>query len=138
MEQGRVVMTLGGKAYTFMWGTRAIREMQEALSTPDHLVSPDEIFREIRRNRIKYVSTFIWAGLLKHHPETTPDGADDILDSASPEEVEKLIREFGLGLTPDPDDVKELSKGAKANPRKARPARRGTGSTSTSKPAVSV
>lgn len=135
LDVGFVRMTLGGEEYRFVWGTLAIREMQEVLSTPDHLVSPDEIFREIKRNRLKYICALVWGGLLKHHPGITLKDVDDILDSATDAEMQALVKEFGLDLAPDPADAKELSKGVKKNPRTAQ-AKRGTGEHSTSKPAV--
>jgi hypothetical protein len=133
LEKSTVEMVLGGTRYTFMWGTKAIREMQELLSTPEHLVSPEEIFAELKRGRLKFVCAFIWAGLQKHHPHITLADADDVLDGASEEEVQKLLRDFGLSLTPAPDDMKELSEGVKKNPRQAR-AKRGTGGNSSSMP----
>jgi hypothetical protein len=140
LEKSTVEMVLGGTRYTFMWGTKAIREMQELLSTPEHLVSPEEIFAELKRGRLKFVCAFIWAGLQKHHPNIPLESknpevlsADDILDGASEAEVDKLLKEFGLRLTPAPDDMKELSEGVKKNPRQAR-AKRGTGGNSSSRP----
>lgn len=137
LDKAEVVMVLGGKPYTFMWGTRAIREMQEHLSTPEHLVSPEEIFAELKRKRLKYLCAFIWSGLLKHHPHTKVEDADDILDSATEEEIATLLREFGLSLTPDQKDAKELTAGVKRNPPKAR-AKRGTGGNSTTRRAALV
>lgn len=139
IEQDKVSMVLGGNTYTFLWGTRAIRDMQELLSTPDHLVSPKEIFDQVQRGRLKFVCAFIWAGLQKHHPKITLEQTDDILDGATEEEVDALIKKFGLRLTPAPADVAELSAGVKANPPKARPRRkRGTGETGISTRAASV
>lgn len=132
LDKAEVVMALGGTSYTFVWGTRAIREMQELLSTPEHLVTPTEIFFELKRGRVKFVCAFIWAGLLKHTPGVTHDDADDILDKSTDAEIKALLKRFGISLTPAPEDVQELAEGVQKNPRKAR-ATRGTGAKSNSK-----
>jgi len=126
-------MTLGGKTYEFLWGTRAIREMQEFLSTPDKLVSLDEILAQIRAKRLHYMCAFVWAGLLKHNPEIKFTDVDEIMDSATEAELEALRREFFGGLTPSQADLHELGTGRKKNPRKAR-AKASTGVNSISTP----
>ena len=131
--KGEFSLTLSGKTYTFKLGTAALIELQEMWSTPERTESIEEILFNVQIGRLKYIRSFLWAGLQKHHPNTTMDQVDDLLDEASEEEVKALLADLGLSMQPDPKDAKELI-GSK-RPRTA-PGRRtsGTGGNSATRP----
>lgn len=97
------------------------------------------ILHQVFSGRMKYIAAYLWAGLKRFHPEVTLPDVMDLLDSASMEEVQQLLRDLGLSMQPAPEDAKELSQGVtkKKNPRKARP-KPGAGENSISSAAASV
>lgn len=98
-----------------------------------------EILDEVMKGRVKYVRSFLWAGLRRFHAALTLEDVSDMLDESDEQEIKRLLRDLNLTTAPDPKDVKELNEGTRRNPLKAQTRRtRGTGASSTSKPAASV
>lgn len=138
-DKGEVGLTLNGTDYTFKLGTNALVELQEMVSASGTVEPIEAIWQQIGLGRVKYIRALIWAGLQKFHTGTTLDQVDDLLDSASEPEIQRLLSDLGLTTVPAKEDAKELSEGGskKRNPRTARKTA-GTGGTSSSTPAPSV
>lgn len=132
-SKGEFSIRLNEQDYTFKLGTSALIELQEMLSTAEHVVKIEDILAGVMSGRLKYVRAFLWAGLQKYHDGMSLSDVSDLIDEASEPEVAKLLSDLGMTVQPDPKDVEELKAGKGKRPRKARRPS-GTGAKSTSHP----
>ena len=137
-ERGEVSRTIGGTSYTFVLDMAAmIAAETEASRQAGKDVTWDQFWSQVVRGSARAAVVFVWAMLLRHHPDLSVEAVVQLIDEAGG--VVGLQAVFEQGATsasPDPEDVKELgvSKKAKGRPRKAQTAG-GTGAAS-SAPAV--
>ena len=141
-QKGEVDFVLDGRTFTFRLGTGALIELQEHVSKLEGAQAAlEQIFLDAARGRVLAIRAVLWAGLRKHHPEVTLEGVEDLLDAASPDEIQALLGNLGATTVPDPADLRTLGVSAPAGdrPQTARGRRAGgTGVGSTSTPVASA
>lgn len=134
-HKGEVDLIVGEQSYRLKLGTASAIEFQEMFSTPEEPADIDQLMLHLRRGRLKYVVAYLCAAMQKFHPGTTTNDVEELLDTARPEDIQNVLQQLGVSMTPAQEDLAELAKGVKANPRKAR-ASRGTGGSSSSRRAA--
>lgn len=132
-ERGEVSLTLDGKVYTLALSLNAMVALEELFSTPEKLMTFEEVSALADKGSIKHVRALIWSVFQDYHPEVTLTGVSKLVTAAGGLGVLTVkLAELAKASTPDPKDLKKL--GVKANPPGARAARSGTGEGSTSRP----
>ena len=138
-EKGEVDLSLAGQTWTFKLGTGALIELQELVSKAEgSLVPIERIFQDAARGRVSSIRAILWAGLRKYHGDRTLTDVEDLLDAASPAEIQALLGDLGATTQPDQADLDTLGVAevpGKGHPRKARAVASGTGEGFTSTPA---
>jgi hypothetical protein len=143
-QQGEVVLTVGHRHYTLVMGMAGLALLQKRLSLAGSTKKLTQVVQEalagLDAESVEHIVLLILAGLQKHHPEFSTEAQvmNLIDDMGGVEALGDQLTDAAAWMKPDPEDVKALSSGQKANPRKAQTRRRGTGGRSTSTPAVSV
>lgn len=136
-DSGEAILRANGSTYRLAMKTAALSALQKRLSPPGQLLKLDTLVKEMSRRlmeeSIDHVVVFVWAALQKHHPGTTEDEAMGIIDDAGGiTALTPVFTELASSMSPDPADLKELSKDrTNGNPRKAR-ARKTSGGNSSS------
>lgn len=86
-DPGReVTLQAGDRALTLYAGNRALRLIERETGEP--LLT---LFDRFNSGDITLVTTLVWALLQRHHPETTIDDTDDVIDAAGYEAVSAAI-----------------------------------------------
>lgn len=132
---GEAELKVGENTYRIVLKTAGLAALQKHFSVPGKVADLDDLLSKVNAGSVEHIVVFIWAALLKHHPEFTIETTTDLIDDAGGVMgLAMQLLDVGQGVVPDPVDVKELSEGVKKNPRKARartPA--GTGENSNSR-----
>lgn len=135
-ERGEVSITVGETTYTMVFNMGAMiaaEEKAEAIGMP---LTWDEIVTKADQGSARCFRLFIWAMLIKHHPQVTLDQVSDLIDQVGGAlGMQRAVQAAHRSVQPDRRDVQAL--GSTPRPRKAR-AVNGTGARSTSRPVASA
>lgn len=138
-DSGEVTWMVRDTPYTLVLRTAALSALQKRLSPAGQIIPLDQLLVELKRasdaQSVEHVVLLLWAALQKHHKGITEDQVIDLIDeSGGIASLSHTLAALDRASAPDPEDVKELSRGA--NPPKARTRKaHGAGETSRSVPA---
>jgi hypothetical protein len=120
-ERGEVALTINGKTYTLVLKTAGLIAIQKRLS-PAGKTRPlvdviAELDRSVKAESLEHIVVFLWAALQKYHKGMTEDDAINLIDDAGGiPGLDAVFSELSASMTPDAEDVKELTP---KRPRKA-------------------
>ena len=140
-HKGEVTIDVEGTAYTLALTIDAMVALEDQFSTPQKLVTFQEILGLADRGSVKAMRALIWAALQRHHPTITLTDVSDLVQRAGG--LAAFVQTFSALAKvsfADPKDLEALGVPTGANPPRAQGGTpiRGTGGRSTSTPAVSA
>jgi len=137
-ERGELsVLGRDGETYVFALGLNAQCEIEDRMSMNERHVHFHEFIREpLDAHRIRLI---FWTAAKRHHPDLSEIEVGNIVDDAFPAigDVMTAVNQLINRGAPTPEDLK-AAESVNGRPRKAQTHGRGTGGTSTLKPAASV
>ncbi len=128
---GEVQLTIKGKVYTLAIKTAGLAAIQKRLSPAGTVKQLPAVIAEleaaVKAQSLEHLVIFMWAALQKYHKGLTEDDAMNLIDDAGGiGGLNTAFEDLARSITPDPEDVKELTADASPdpNPPKARAKRR--------------
>lgn len=109
-QRGEVPLTVGDRTLVLVLDFEAMVQLEDAMSTPDRVVSAYEVFLQIwgrsKYPPFKHARAALWAALRRKHPELTlQDVADLIEQLGGPGSVVGPLAEAYNASRPDKEDV---------------------------------
>lgn len=138
-EKGEIGIEIGGRIYTLVIGVNEMVALEEHFSRNGKDVVFGDILKRVNAGSMKHQRAFIWASLLRHHPDLTVEQVGDLIEAAGGilAFASQLMQLTGATM-PDEKDVEALGGAKTGRPQRAQARADGTGTASTVTPAASA
>jgi hypothetical protein len=136
-QKGEVSIEIDGETYTLALTLDAMCQLEDIFSTPQKVMTFQEVIDLADKGSTKHLRALIWAALQLHHPDLALADVSPLVQKAGGIAVFSLtFLRLAKETFADPVDLEALGVKAGANPPQASGAKRsrGTGARSISAP----
>lgn len=129
-ENGEVSIQVGDKTYTMALTLDAMVALEDMFSTPQKVVTFQDVAEAADRGSVKHLRAMLWAVLQLHHPELTIKEISPLVQAAGGiRKMQSKFIELGKASTADPLDLDALGIATGKNPPPAQATKKATNGT---------